>query len=287
MDSLFMLLLFFLRTRRPPRSPLFPYTTLFRSVDAPERQRGGWMVEEGGRRRDSGGKVTPLRRQADGADHERDGEGARRGLVLEGEDSGSGDQRSERTDCRHQQRRSEGESERFRHQQQAPYAERAGGDLLGGEHFLEACAAHRTEPESRLVVERKGHVGMLHQDVVAQHRGVAQVLQDRDVDLAILLQPGVAGELKKSEQRERYGGSSGRQRFHFAGVFSNCCLAQRRLGLSSRDLANAWRASASRFSLRRLRPSHSQASALARSSSMAFWKSGMASLAPPPSWAGT
>src|SRR5688572_33416966 len=31
--AIFSVLLFFLLTRRPPRSTLFPYTTLFRSVD--------------------------------------------------------------------------------------------------------------------------------------------------------------------------------------------------------------------------------------------------------------
>src|SRR6478609_9829198 len=35
MCALFFLLLFFLMIRRPPRSTLFPYTTLFRSVDSP------------------------------------------------------------------------------------------------------------------------------------------------------------------------------------------------------------------------------------------------------------
>ena len=214
------------------------------------------MVEEGDGRGGSGGKVTAMRRQADGAEQQGDGEGARRGLVFEGEDGGAGNQRAERADGSHQERGSEGESERFGHQQEAPYAERAGGDLLGGEHFAEAGAADGAEGERGFVVEGKGDVGVLHQDVVAQDRGVAQVFEDGDVDLAILLEPGVAGELKKGEQRERHAGSSGRERFHFAGVFSNCCLAQTRLGLSSSDLANAWRASASRFSLRRLRPSH-------------------------------
>ena len=214
------------------------------------------MVEEGDGRGDSGGKVAAMRRQADGADQQRDGEGARRGLVFEGEDGGAGNQRAERADGGHQQRGSEGESERFGHQQQAPDAERAGDDLLGGEHFAEAGAGDGAEGERGFVVEREGDVGVLHQDVVAQDGGVAQVFEDGDVDLAILLEPGVAGELKEGEQRERHADGSGRERLHFAGVFSNCCLAQTRLGLSSSDLANAWRASASRFSLRRLRPSH-------------------------------
>src|SRR3712207_6996630 len=36
-----MLLFFFLMIRRPPRSTLFPYTTLFRSVGEPRRDRCG------------------------------------------------------------------------------------------------------------------------------------------------------------------------------------------------------------------------------------------------------
>src|SRR2546422_2181913 len=38
--------------RRPPRSTLFPYTTLFRSVPAPEppRRDGGWVLQQPERR---------------------------------------------------------------------------------------------------------------------------------------------------------------------------------------------------------------------------------------------
>src|SRR3712207_8842229 len=39
MSSHFMLIFFFLMIRRPPRSTLFPYTTLFRSARAPEPPR--------------------------------------------------------------------------------------------------------------------------------------------------------------------------------------------------------------------------------------------------------
>src|SRR5438094_5132525 len=35
---------FFFMLRRPPRSPLFPYTTLFRSVVVPEARRDGGAV---------------------------------------------------------------------------------------------------------------------------------------------------------------------------------------------------------------------------------------------------
>src|SRR2546430_17722324 len=43
---------FFLMIRRPPRSTLFPYTTLFRSVRADDRagahsRRGAWGVRDG------------------------------------------------------------------------------------------------------------------------------------------------------------------------------------------------------------------------------------------------
>src|SRR5687768_17818499 len=38
---LFFLIFFFLMIRRPPRSTLFPYTTLFRSVDQPQQVLAG------------------------------------------------------------------------------------------------------------------------------------------------------------------------------------------------------------------------------------------------------
>src|SRR5436190_13915544 len=38
---LFRILIFFLMIRRPPRSTLFPYTTLFRSTEASNRIDGG------------------------------------------------------------------------------------------------------------------------------------------------------------------------------------------------------------------------------------------------------
>src|SRR2546429_9098945 len=37
-DSFFILFFFFLMIRRPPRSTLFPYTTLFRSAEPPGRR---------------------------------------------------------------------------------------------------------------------------------------------------------------------------------------------------------------------------------------------------------
>ena len=79
-----------------------------------------------------------MRRQADGTDQKRDGEGAGRRLVLEGEDRGPGDERAERADRGDEQRRTEGESERVGHQVESPDTERAGDDLLDGEHLAEA-----------------------------------------------------------------------------------------------------------------------------------------------------
>ena len=97
---------------------------------------------------------------------------------------------------------------------------------------------------------------LLHQNLIAQHGRVAQMLQNGDVDLGILLQVRVAGELEKREQRERQSGGGGRPRLHFAGVLSNCCFTQTRLGFSASDFSNAWRASASCLAWRRLTPSH-------------------------------
>src|SRR3712207_8485870 len=42
--SLSLQLFFFLMIRRPPRSTLFPYTTLFRSRPAPADARGGELI---------------------------------------------------------------------------------------------------------------------------------------------------------------------------------------------------------------------------------------------------
>ena len=197
------------------------------------------MVKEGDSRGHSGGKVTAMCRQADRADQQRNCKGPRRGLVFESQYRRTGDQRSQRADRSYQQRGSEGESERFGHQQKSPYADRAGGDLLGAEHFAEARARDGAERPGRFVVKREGDVGVLYQNVIAQNRGVAQVFEDGNVDLAVLLQPGVPRELKEGHERERHAEGSGRERFHFAGVFSNCCLAQTRLGLSSSDLTKA------------------------------------------------
>src|SRR3712207_8361799 len=46
------LFIFFLMIRRPPRSTLFPYTTLFRSTEHEQRrrQRGGQLRDETGHR---------------------------------------------------------------------------------------------------------------------------------------------------------------------------------------------------------------------------------------------
>src|SRR3712207_9180822 len=46
--------LFFLMIRRPPRSTLFPYTTLFRSLGRPQRGRGREDGARGGRARRGG-----------------------------------------------------------------------------------------------------------------------------------------------------------------------------------------------------------------------------------------
>src|SRR5690349_24187007 len=47
---LLFLCLFFLMIRRPPRSTLFPYTTLFRSLLAGRRDRDEWRTAGGGER---------------------------------------------------------------------------------------------------------------------------------------------------------------------------------------------------------------------------------------------
>src|SRR5258705_8430876 len=67
---------FFLMIRRPPRSPLFPYTTLFRSgAEGPAKSRRSQELAQGegrcrspeGRRRHPGGESEPGRSRAQGA----------------------------------------------------------------------------------------------------------------------------------------------------------------------------------------------------------------------------
>src|SRR3712207_8528707 len=51
-------MLFFLMIRRPPRSTLFPYTTLFRSREHGRRARGARLARRDGRH---GGRARPRR----------------------------------------------------------------------------------------------------------------------------------------------------------------------------------------------------------------------------------
>ncbi len=93
------------------------------------------MVEEGDGSGNSRGEVATMRREAESAEQERDGERTRRRLVFERQDGGAGDQRSQGADGGDQERGGERESERLGHQEQAPYAESTRGDLLDGEHL--------------------------------------------------------------------------------------------------------------------------------------------------------
>src|SRR2546422_2353479 len=75
--TLYLFLFFFLMIRRPPRSTLFPYTTLFRSphrrgragrrarVEAPRRVRAGAEAARGAR---AGGDGAELRAVGGGGD---------------------------------------------------------------------------------------------------------------------------------------------------------------------------------------------------------------------------
>src|SRR2546422_10113467 len=57
-----LLFFFFLMIRRPPRSTLFPYTTLFRSHRAGRRESGGRFVEHRGQSAPAAGEVGSPRR---------------------------------------------------------------------------------------------------------------------------------------------------------------------------------------------------------------------------------
>src|SRR5256885_15392619 len=66
---------FFLMIRRPPRSTLFPYTTLFRSRDChrPHRERGAALRHRGGGWPGRRGELSRLR-----SERQRRNRGARR-----------------------------------------------------------------------------------------------------------------------------------------------------------------------------------------------------------------
>src|SRR2546426_5964564 len=68
---------FFLMIRRPPRSTLFPYTTLFRSR-GPSRRQSALRV----RRRLSGPRVVPVRRHGRGHCADDEGRGDRKSTRL-------------------------------------------------------------------------------------------------------------------------------------------------------------------------------------------------------------
>src|SRR6266496_6468760 len=120
-------------------------------------------------------------------------------------------------------------------------------------------------------------MGALHQVVVPQRSRVAQMFQNASVNLSILLQPGMSGEVKKREQTNTRERRRNQEAIHWAGVLSSCCLVQRRFGSSSSERSKDLRASAFRRALRCARPSHIQGSADFGSSSMAFLKSATAS----------
>src|SRR4051794_31902217 len=117
---------------------------------------------------------------------------------------------------------------------------------------------------------------ILRDHVVAEQSRIALLLENRNVDLRVLLQPGVAGELDEAEQRQSGDGGGGPRCLHLAGVLSSCFFTQTRLGFSWSNFVSACRASASLFSLRRLSPSHRYASAFFGSSSIALRKSALA-----------
>src|SRR5262249_31883223 len=144
---------------------------------------------------------------------------------------------------------------------ESPDSEGAGDGLLRAQHLAKSQTCDTAQGEGALIVQGKCNVWALHQHVLTEHRRIPQVLQDRNVDLGVLLQPGMARELIERQNGQDQAGGGHRPVFHAAGVFSNCSFTQTRRGLSSSDFWKAWRASALRCALRKLSPSHRYASA--------------------------
>jgi hypothetical protein len=61
------------------------------------------------------------------------------------------------------------------------------------------------------------------------------VFQNRCVDLRVLLQPGMTGELIKGKESQDHDGGADRPVLHAAGVLSNCSFAHTRRGFNSSD----------------------------------------------------
>src|SRR5476649_2978463 len=61
----FVLFFFFLMIRRPPRSTLFPYTTLFRSLDTLDWSRGNTKLWEGRAMNEIGEHTSELQSHSD------------------------------------------------------------------------------------------------------------------------------------------------------------------------------------------------------------------------------
>ena len=145
------------------------------------------MKQKRARRRDAGRPIAAMGRKADGADDKRQREGARGGLVFDDHHGRAGDGRAQRTESGHQHGRSQFEPGCRGHQNQSPDAQSAARDLFRRQHIAESQAGNVAQGESRLIVERVGDVRLLHQNVDAQHRGIAQMLQHRRPYLRVLL----------------------------------------------------------------------------------------------------
>src|SRR5437016_1870985 len=124
------------------------------------------------------------------------------------------------------------------------------------EDLAEHQPGHFSYYDGLIVIQRKGQVWMLADQVFGEHVRVPNVLEDGQVDLRIRLQPAVPRKLEVIQQRNGQDRrADGQSPSHWAGVLSSCCLAHIRFGFSSSDLANAWRAWAFWFCLRRASPS--------------------------------
>ena len=150
----------------------------------------------------------------------------------------------------------------------------------------------RCEPERQFVIEREGDVRVLHDQVAIENGGIAQMLEDRRVDLRVLLQPGVARELKEGQQRESADRGTHRKgaalpQTSLSGSFLQLFLEPDALGIEV-DGVSATPAAPQRCGgvCAERGPARDRSRADLGSSSMAFWKSFMASSGPPPNCCG-
>jgi len=124
-------------------------------------------------------------------------EGARCRFILDREHGWARNRGAQRADGRHRHPPAPASAPAPRPASAAPRCRTRESQSAGaGQHLAESEAGRAAQQLRNFIVERVGDVRALHQNVVAQDGRVALMFENRRVDLAVLLKPGVAGNWK-------------------------------------------------------------------------------------------